>query len=133
MHLHYKRMRHFLFTFFTMFADADALFKRYADLSCQSLDFEAAAQLDALVHRGKKLLFLASTHARKVLQDQEGIPTVDAVTMKDDSVETVSLPLLPAVPREDGELFIQHMEKLTAWFLNLTNFLDEHELPHREK
>lgn len=45
MQIHYKHMRHLLFTFFTIFADADALFKHYTNLSCQSLDFEAATQL----------------------------------------------------------------------------------------
>jgi hypothetical protein len=133
MRAHYKYVRHLLFTFFTMFANADTLLRRYEDLSCQSLDFEAVAQLDALVHRGKGLLFLTSTHARKMLQDQEDVPIVDAARMKDDSVEPVFLPLIPVVSREDGEQFIQHLENLTAYLLNLTDFLDEHGISYNEK
>jgi hypothetical protein len=135
MQIHYKHQRHLLFTFFTTFADSDVLLKRLADLSRQSLDFEAASQLDILVHQGKSILLLASAHARKLLQDQVENPTVDVATipLKGTSVETVSLPLLPVVPRGDSEQFTQHLEKLTAWLLNLTDFLDEHELRHDEK
>jgi len=114
MQAHYKNMRHLLFTFFTIFADADVLLKCYADLSCPSLGFETLVQLDIMVHQGKRILFLASAHARKMLQDQGEIPIVDAATIKADSVETVSLPLLPVVSRKDSEQFFQHLEKLTG-------------------
>ena len=123
----YKAMRQALFTFLTAFADIDALLQRYAAVLPPTLDDESSLVLAAVVDRGRCLFQKATTHARKMLQDQGTLPIIDAFKIDADNnvIDTFSMPLLPIVPQQESEQFFALMGQLTAWRQELQAFWNE--------
>ncbi len=117
-------MRQALFTFMGTFADVDHLLSRYAEVLGPRLDSESAAVLTELCERGRSLFAQATTHARKMLQEQGELPVVDLFKIDADNqvIDTSSMPLLLIVPREDRVRFFAFMEILTAWQQEITTF-----------
>jgi hypothetical protein len=127
MQQHYKAIHQVLFTFLTTFADIDALLQQYGDVLAPMLDNESSLTLSALIDRGRSLFQKATSHARKMLQDQGALPIADAVKFDACSnvIDTFSMPLLPIVPHEDSEHFFALMGQLTAWRQKLQAFWGE--------
>jgi len=123
----YKAMRQALFTFLTTFADIDALLQQDADVLAPTLDNESFLTFSALIDCGRFLFQKATAHARKMVQDQETLPIVDAFKIDADNniIDTFSMPLLPIVPQEDSERFYALMGQLTAWRQELQSFWGE--------
>src|SRR5258708_978548 len=123
----YKAMRQALFDFMTTFDDIDTLLTRYAEVFGSRLDSGSAAVLTDLCERGRSLFAQATTHARKMLQEQGELPVVDVFKIGADNqvIDTFPLPLLPIVPREDRERFFEFMGLLTAWRQEITAFWKE--------
>ena len=127
MQYEYKAMRQALFTFITTFANIDTLLMRYEEVFGSRLDSGSAAMLTELCERGRSLFAQATTHARKMLQEQGGLPVVDLFKIGTDNqvIDTFSMPLLPIVPQEDRERFFAFMGLLTAWQQEITAFWNE--------
>ncbi len=123
----YKVMRQALFRFLTTFADIDVLLQQYVQLYSHMLDNESSLTFAAIIDRGRSLFQDATTHARKMLQDQGTLPIIDAfkIDVNNNVIDTLSMPLLPIVPYEDSELFFALMGKLTAWRQELQAFWSE--------
>ncbi len=123
----YKIMRQMLFTFLTNVADIDMLLQLYEDILSPTLDAESSLALASLIGSGRSLFQKTTTHARKMLHDQETLPIID--TFKIDAnnkvIDTFSVPLLPIVPPEDSELFFSLMGQITAWRQELQAFWSE--------
>ncbi len=123
----YKAMRQALFTFMSTFPDIDTLLTGYAEMFGSRLDSGSVAVLTELCERGRSLFAQATTHARKMLQEQGELPVVDLFKIGADNqvVDTFSMPLLPIVPQEDRERFFAFMGLLTAWQQEIAAFWNE--------
>ncbi len=113
--------------FMSTFADIDTLLMRYAKVFGSRLDSGSAAMLTDLCARGRSLFAQATTHARKMLQEQGELPVVDLFKIGADNqvIDTFFMPLLPIVPQEDRERFFAFMRLLTAWQQEITTFWNE--------
>lgn len=123
----YKAMRQALFTFMSTFADIDTLLMRYAEVFESRLDSGSADLLTELCERGRSLFEQATTHARKMLQEQGELPVVDLFKIGADNqvIDTFSMPLLPIVPQEDRKRFFAFIGLLTGWRQEFTAFWNE--------
>jgi hypothetical protein len=123
----YKIMRLALFTFLTNVADIDLLLQQYADRLLPTLDEEFSLALASLIGSGHSLFQKATTNARKMVQDQETLPIIDAFKIDANKkvIDTFSLPLIPIVPLEDSELFFPLMRQMAAWRRELQAFWSE--------
>jgi len=123
----YKAMRQALFTFMTTFEDIDAVRSAQAQVFGSRLDGGSADVLTELCERGRSLFAQATTHTRKMLQEQGELPVVDLFRIDADNqvIDTFSMPLLPIVPQEDRKRFFAFMGLLTAWQQEITAFWNE--------
>ena len=85
------------------------------------LDGSTSFALEVLLERGRSLYRDAAAHARKMLREQGELPIVDAVRVDATAivVETLSMPLLPIVRKEDITRFGRFMFQLAAWHVEL--------------
>jgi len=129
MQYRYKTMRQALFTFLTTCADIDAFLQRYAAAMLPTLDDESSLALGALLDRGRSLFQEATTHARKMVHEQEALPVVDAIKIdaQNNVIDTFSMPLLPILSHEDSEQFFALIGQLTAWMREEQAFWAERE------
>jgi hypothetical protein len=123
----YKAMRQALFTFMSTVDDIDTVLMRYAQVFGSRLDSGTAVRFTELCERGRSLFAQATTHARKMLQEQGELPVVDLfkIGADDQVIDTFSMPLLPIVPQEDRERFFAFMGLLTTWQQEITAFWNE--------
>jgi hypothetical protein len=125
----YKAMRQTLFTFLTSFVDIDTLLKLYTNILSTTLDEEAALTLITLVDRGRSHFQRATEHARNMVHDQETLPVIDLfqIDANDKVINSFSIPLLPIVSSEDRQHFLDLIEQLSTWMLELQAFWDDQE------
>ena len=130
----YREMRRLIFTFLTTYAEADPSLRHYAQRLHALLDDDSSLRLDQLIAHGLSIIHQATTHARTMLQDHARTPIVNAFKVDPDGnvIENFSLPLLPAVPREDKEQFFEYLRKLAQWHRDFTAFLKEQGIPGNE-
>lgn len=123
----YKAMRQALFIFLTNFADFDMLLQQYVEILSPTLDDESALLLIRFIDVGRSLFQKATSHARKMLRDQEMLPIIDTFKIDVDNIviESFSMPLLPIVPDDDKALFILLMRQLVDWRRELEAFWSE--------
>jgi hypothetical protein len=123
----YKAMRQALFTFLTKFADIDMLLQQYVEILSPTLDDESAQLLANLIDSGRSLFQKATSHARKMVHDQEMLPIIDIfkIDANNTAIDSFSMPLLPIAPLEDIDLFSVLMRQLVAWRRELQAFWSE--------
>ena len=125
----YQSIRHHLFAFLTSYADIETTLPRFSvSLHVYLNDFAACIAWEDLISQGKALIAEATTHARRMLQEQEAIPVVDAVKInaRGEVVEELALPLFPIVQKEDAVCFIENLEKISQWYQQMRDFLGAH-------
>ncbi len=128
--MHYRQLRHLLFRFLTMSADAQARFQQLAARMHGHLDAAASTALDALLTEGCALINETTIHARAILQDQASMPIMDIVTLdaEGNATEVGTLPLFPVISAQEEELFFAQIDKLTHWYRDFVFFVVEHGL-----
>ena len=122
----YRQMRHLLFEFLAAYADAEDMLSRSALQLALRLDSsEARIELEQRIAYGRALIRQATDHAREMLHDQAATAIADVVELgrNGEAVETGSLPLFPAVPREERAQFFDSLNQLSIWHREFAAFL----------
>lgn len=103
------------------------ILQQYADILSPPLDDESSLVLASLIGSGRSLFQKATTHARKMLYEQETLPIIDTfqIDANNKVINTFSMPLLPIMPPVDIELFFAFMRQLAAWRRELQAFWSE--------
>lgn len=123
----YKVMHQALFTYLTNFADIESLLQQYVEILSPILDDESALLLASFINSGRSLFQITTSHACKMLHDQEMLPIIDTFKIDEDNtvIDSFSMPLLPIVPDDDKDLFIVFMRQLVDWRRELQAFWSE--------
>ena len=124
--IEYRQMRRLLFEFLAAYADAEDILSRSAlQLIPRLGSSEARIELEQRLCYGRTLIQQATDHARKMLHEQAAIPILDVVELgrNGEAVETGSLPLFPAVPREERAQFFDSLNRLSTWHREFAAFV----------
>lgn len=127
--IRYKTVRRQLFEFLTTYADIETGLARFSPSFHVYLnDFDLCIQWEDLIHQGKTLISDASTHARKMLDEQMQLPVIDAYRVDTEGavIEECALPLFPIVEEADVNRFYDYLERLSQWQQELLDFLELH-------
>jgi hypothetical protein len=122
----YRQMRHLLFEFLAAYANAEDMLSRSAlQFALRLNSSDARIELEQRLSYGRTLIQQATDHARHMLHDQAAIPILDVVELgrNGEAVEIGSLPLFPAIPREERAQFLDYLNLLSTWHREFAAFL----------
>ena len=122
-----QRLRCFLFSFLTTYADANPFLEQIVQQVAPFLNEENQVWLEALVVQGQEIITETLIITRKILQEQTTSPliNVDQTEWHGVTVEAGSLPLWPTISPEDQAHLSKCLTLLREWHQDFILFLKE--------
>jgi protein involved in ribonucleotide reduction len=124
----HQQLRRFLFYFLTTYTDTSLFFEQVVQQVAPFLNEENQEWLEELIAQGQEIITEALVIARKILHEQEKIPTIDTYQPDHNGIffEAGSLPLLPTTSTtsaKDQQRFSKCLALLREWYQDLITFL----------